>query len=46
MIEPAVATLKSRRLLRKLQYATARITDLVKAVLRLHRPAQDEVGNG
>lgn len=29
-----------------LQWATARITDLVKAVLRLHRPAQDEVGNG
>ncbi|WP_406378577.1 transposase family protein [Streptomyces sp. NBC_01618] len=34
--EQANATLKSRRLLRKLRCSTARITDIVKAVLALH----------
>ncbi|MDQ0771656.1 hypothetical protein QF026_000122 [Streptomyces aurantiacus] len=34
--ERAMATLKGRRLLRKLPYSTNRITDMVKAVLVLH----------
>jgi hypothetical protein len=36
LVEQAMATLKSRRLLRKLRCSTTRITDLVKAVLALH----------
>jgi hypothetical protein len=34
--EQAMATLKSRRLLRRLRCSTIRITDLVKAMLTLH----------
>jgi hypothetical protein len=36
LVEQAVATLKSWRLLRRLRCSTTRITDLVKAVLTLH----------
>lgn len=37
LVEPAIATLKTRRLLRKLRCSTTRITGLVQAVLTLHR---------
>ena len=36
LVEQAVATLKSWRLLRKLRCSTTRITSLVQAVLTLH----------
>ncbi|MFF3502396.1 IS5 family transposase [Streptomyces sp. NPDC003247] len=36
LVEPAVATLKNWRLLRKLRCSTTRITSLVQAVLTLH----------
>ncbi len=36
LVEKAVATLKSWRLLRKLRCSTIRITSLVQAVLTLH----------
>ncbi|WP_432044334.1 IS5 family transposase [Streptomyces cadmiisoli] len=36
LVEPAVATLKTWRLLRKLRCSTTRITSLVQAVLTLH----------
>ncbi|MFF7234621.1 transposase family protein, partial [Streptomyces sioyaensis] len=36
LVEQAMATLKSRRLLRKLRCSTTRITGLVQAVLTLH----------
>ncbi|GAB2952679.1 hypothetical protein GCM10027075_61220 [Streptomyces heilongjiangensis] len=36
LVEQAVATLKSWRLLRKLRCSTTRITSLVQAVLSLH----------
>jgi hypothetical protein len=36
LVEPAVATLKNWRLLRKLRCSTTRITSLVQAVLALH----------
>jgi hypothetical protein len=36
LVEPAIATLKSWRLLRKLRCSTTRITSLVQAVLTLH----------
>lgn len=36
LVEQAVATLKSWRLLRKLRCSTTRITNLVQAVLTLH----------
>lgn len=39
-----MATLKNWRVLRKLRYSTARISDLVKAVLVLTSRRQSEVG--
>ncbi len=36
LVEPAVATLKNWRLLRKLRCSTTRITSLIQAVLTLH----------
>ncbi|MEU2165832.1 transposase family protein, partial [Streptomyces sp. NPDC019208] len=36
LVEQAMATLKSWRLLRKLRCSTARVTSLVRAVLALH----------
>ncbi|GAA2487905.1 hypothetical protein GCM10010406_25080 [Streptomyces thermolineatus] len=41
LVEQAVATLKSWRLLRKLRCATTRITCLVQAVLTLHLASSD-----
>lgn len=41
LVEPAVATLKSWRLLRKLRCSTTRITSLVQAVLSLHLASSD-----
>jgi hypothetical protein len=41
LVEKAVATLKSWRLLRKLRCSTTRITDLVRAVLTLHLTSSD-----
>ncbi|WP_329525598.1 IS5 family transposase [Streptomyces sp. NBC_01462] len=41
LVEQAVATLKSWRLLRKLRCSTTRITCLVQAVLTLHLPNSD-----
>ncbi|MEW1605605.1 IS5 family transposase [Streptomyces sp. NPDC093808] len=41
LVEQAVATLKSWRLLRKLRCATTRITSLVQAVLTLHLASSD-----
>lgn len=43
LVEQAVATLKSWRLLRKLRCSTTRITDLVKAVLTLLRGATTRI---
>lgn len=44
LVEQAIATLKSWRLLRKLHGSTPRITNLVKAVLAFLWPAQTEDG--
>jgi hypothetical protein len=41
LVEPAIATLKSWRLLRKLRCSTTRITSLVQAVLTLHLASSD-----
>ncbi|MFG1665149.1 transposase family protein [Streptomyces sp. Y7] len=41
LVEQAVATLKSWRLLRKLRCSTTRITSLVRAVLTLHLANSD-----
>ncbi|MET8572930.1 IS5 family transposase [Streptomyces sp. NPDC004783] len=41
LVEQAVATLKSWRLLRKLRCSTTRITNLVQAVLTLHLASSD-----
>lgn len=41
LVEQAVATLKSWRLLRKLRCSTTRITSLVRAVLCLHLASSD-----
>ncbi|MFJ6866444.1 transposase family protein, partial [Streptomyces termitum] len=41
LVEQAVATLKSWRLLRKLRCSTTRITSLVQAVLTLHLPSSE-----
>ncbi|MGW2770482.1 transposase family protein [Streptomyces sp. NPDC001275] len=41
LVEQAVATLKSWRLLRKLRCSTTRITSLVQAVLCLHLASSD-----
>ncbi|WP_159049383.1 transposase family protein, partial [Streptomyces canus] len=41
LVEQAIATLKSWRLLRKLRCSTTRITSLVQAVLTLHLASSD-----
>jgi len=41
LVEQAIATLKSWRLLRKLRCSTTRITSLVQAVLSLHLASSD-----
>ena len=41
LVEQAMATLKSWRLLRKLRCSTTRITPLVQAVLTLHLASSD-----
>ncbi|WP_324289017.1 transposase family protein, partial [Streptomyces sp. CoH17] len=41
LVEQAVATLKSWRLLRKLRCSTTRITSLVQAALCLHLTSSD-----
>jgi hypothetical protein len=41
LVEQAMATLKSWRLLRKLRCSTTRITSLVQAVLTLHLASSD-----
>jgi hypothetical protein len=44
LVEQAIATLTSWRLLRKPRCSTTRITELVQTVLTLIRPAQSEDG--
>lgn len=44
LVEQAVATLKSWRLLRKLRFSTSRITTLVQAALPSIWPAQTDDG--
>ncbi len=46
LAEKAVATLKSRRLLRRLQCSTTRTTKLSRPSSLCIRPAQDEDGKG
>ncbi|GGW25168.1 hypothetical protein GCM10010294_70520 [Streptomyces griseoloalbus] len=46
LVEQAVATLKSWRLLRKLRCSTTRITSLVQAVLCLHLASSDRCRQG
>lgn len=41
LVEQAMATLKSWRLLRKLRCSTTRITSLVQAILTLHLTSSD-----
>ena len=41
LVEQAIATLKSWRLLRKLRCSTTRITSLVQAILTLHLSSSD-----
>lgn len=41
LVEQAIATLKSWRLLRKLRCSTTRITSLVQAILCLHHASSD-----
>ncbi|GLP67422.1 hypothetical protein TUSST3_40440 [Streptomyces sp. TUS-ST3] len=41
LVEQAIATLKSWRILRKLRCSTTRITNLVQAVLTLHLASSD-----